>query len=161
MCVCFFSPAAVIIISVAEAIILLTVIFLRNRILIAIALIQESSKWVKTLFCKTFFKFNDTGYLLENQDVCRVRELTVFIYVCVCVYSTEQSVTWCPLFCTLWSPLFFCWCVLLIGAPLPCILLLCGHPYVENMLPVHSFTKVTPDLFKCSCKKENHFLTRF
>ncbi|XP_060915367.1 choline transporter-like protein 4 [Labrus mixtus] len=38
--------AFLIIISVAEAIILLTIIFLRNRILIAIALIQESSKAV-------------------------------------------------------------------------------------------------------------------
>lgn len=35
-----------IILSVVEAILLLTLIFLRNRIRIAIALIQESSKWV-------------------------------------------------------------------------------------------------------------------
>lgn len=41
-----FLCFSVIMVSVGEAIILLTLIFLRTRILIAIALIQESSKWV-------------------------------------------------------------------------------------------------------------------
>ena len=41
----------VIIIAVAEAIILLTVIFLRKRILIAIALIQEASRSEVTSRC--------------------------------------------------------------------------------------------------------------
>lgn len=97
------SPlSSVIIISVVEAIILLTLIFLRTRILIAIALIQESSKWVMTPFSKTLF--------------------SVYYFYWTGLHSTEQSVTWCPLCCTLWSPLCSWWCVLLIGVPLLCIL---------------------------------------
>uniref|UniRef100_A0A8C4GR09 Choline transporter-like protein n=1 Tax=Dicentrarchus labrax TaxID=13489 RepID=A0A8C4GR09_DICLA len=47
--------AFLIIISVAEAIILLTIIFLRNRILIAIALIQESSKAISHMMSSLFY----------------------------------------------------------------------------------------------------------
>ncbi|XP_071356487.1 choline transporter-like protein 4 [Trachinotus anak] len=47
--------AFLIIISVAEAIILLTLIFLRTRILIAIALIQESSKAVSHMMCALLY----------------------------------------------------------------------------------------------------------
>lgn len=39
----------------------------------------------------------------------------------VCWYSAELSATWCPLCCTLWSPLFSWWCVWLTGELLLCI----------------------------------------
>lgn len=52
---CMCPPSSVIIISVVEAILLLTLIFLRTRILIAIALIQESSKSVVMSFSNGSF----------------------------------------------------------------------------------------------------------
>lgn len=74
-------PFSVIIISVVEAILLLTLIFLRTRILIAIALIQESSKSVIMLFSNAsfgsllpyyYFKWNvlSNKYDVLNQCVC-------------------------------------------------------------------------------------------
>lgn len=48
--------SSVIIISVVEGIILLTIIFLRTRILIAIALIQESSKSVYHISITVFLR---------------------------------------------------------------------------------------------------------
>lgn len=52
---CMCPLSSVIIISVVEAILLLTLIFLRTRILIAIALIQESSKSVFMSFSNGSF----------------------------------------------------------------------------------------------------------
>ncbi|TWW65564.1 choline transporter-like protein 4 [Takifugu flavidus] len=59
--------AFLIIISVAEAVILLTLIFLRNRILIAIALIQEASKAI--------------GHMMS----CLLYPLVTFVLLLVCV----------------------------------------------------------------------------
>uniref|UniRef100_A0A3Q3JFC9 Choline transporter-like protein n=1 Tax=Monopterus albus TaxID=43700 RepID=A0A3Q3JFC9_MONAL len=56
--------AFLIIISVAEAIILLTVIFLRTRLLIAIALIQESSKAISYMMCAMLYPLVTFALLL-------------------------------------------------------------------------------------------------
>lgn len=56
------------------------------------------------------------------------------LMMCVFIF-TGLSVTWCPLCCTLSSPLFSWWCVLLTGVPLLCILLiLCVQMFPCSLL---------------------------
>lgn len=121
---CFVTfLSSVIIISVVEAILLLTLIFLRTRILIAIALIQESSKWVAvSLSAAVTVKQTFVVTLALSETGCWCNQTNFRLTSCVFYHSTERSVTWCPLCSTLWSPLFSCWCVLPTGVPLLCIL---------------------------------------
>lgn len=86
------SSTSVILVSVGEAIILLTVIFLRTRILIAIALIQESSKSVTSESTSSIqAKFGCLGLVQFLETRCQCWSTNVRLCVCVGIPQGDRS----------------------------------------------------------------------
>uniref|UniRef100_A0A8C7WUZ4 Choline transporter-like protein n=1 Tax=Oryzias sinensis TaxID=183150 RepID=A0A8C7WUZ4_9TELE len=83
--------AFLIIVSLGEAVILLTLIFLRTRILIAIALIQESSKAIGHMMSALFFPLFTFVLLL----ICVAYWSATALYPSTCPFLRVQTVSQC------------------------------------------------------------------